>query len=189
MEYEKTIAEMIGESWLLNMISSSPGDFQSMCFVNTFRHFWFYLFVLFFCYTSINEQAQPLPSHSTPTHVCNKFLLLSHLICRQIFRASGPKHWSVTSTSLHVSFYIPLDLISKNINMFLLKSCPLPGLTHWQINLISLPVQYLRPCKYCRLCAFLHFQIVILSVWFNLGTLFSLYKEKPFFIPFLCSSW
>ncbi len=49
MEYEKTIAEMIGESWLLNMISSSPGDFQSVCFVNTVRNFWFYLSVLFFC--------------------------------------------------------------------------------------------------------------------------------------------
>lgn len=71
--------------------------------------------------------------------------------------------------------------------MFLLKECPLPllGLTHWQINLISLPVQYLGPCKYCRLCAFLHFQIVILSVWFNLDMLFSLCTKKNLFsFPF-----
>ncbi len=65
--------------------------------------------------------------------------------------------------------------------MFLLKTCPLPGLTHWQINLISLPVQCLRPCEYCRLCAFLHFQIVILSVWFNLDMLFSLCTKKNLF--------
>ncbi len=184
MEYEKTIAEMIGESWLLNTISSSPGDFQSVCFVNTVRHFWFYLSVLFFSYTAINEQAQPLPSHATPTHIFNTFLLLSHLICRQIFRASGPKHRSVTSTSLHISFYIPLDL--KKHNMFLLKTCPLPGLTHWQINLISLPVQCLRPCEYCRLCAFLHFRLLY---WLSCLTLtcFSLFVQRKTFFhsPFI----
>lgn len=146
--------------------------------------FRFYLSVLFFCYNAINEQAQPFPCHATQTHICNTFLLISHLICRQIFRASGPKHWSVISTNLHVSLYISLD--SENLNMFLLKHVPYQASpTDKLIKFLCLFSIYVHVNTVGCVRSFLHIQTVILGVWFNLDMLFSVCtKKKIFSLPF-----